>query len=224
MIHQACKPTLSPSVSVTLIYSYPTQVRPRKARPQLITRGALSARLPCWMSYTPSRSFLLDPWSFFFFFFLFSLSSYFLLPVCVTVPLVASFQTPTRYCPVSELIRVRSGSSHQPRPTLIRTSGYRLLHRRLIIACNKTSRPISRPRRHAYTLWQRNFHGRSNLIVALDLSLPRSRLFLPLFRSLPVLAPCFFLSFFFFDRSIISSWKLIIRRLCEECARRITSE
>lgn len=53
MIHQQCnaKPTLSSGVSVTLIYSYPAHVGPRKARAQLITYGALSARLPCWMSY-----------------------------------------------------------------------------------------------------------------------------------------------------------------------------
>lgn len=45
------KAPLSSGVSVTLIYSYPAHVGPRKARAQLITYGALSARLPCWMSY-----------------------------------------------------------------------------------------------------------------------------------------------------------------------------
>lgn len=45
------KAHMSSGVSVTLIYSYPAHVGPRKARAQLITYGALSARLPCWMSY-----------------------------------------------------------------------------------------------------------------------------------------------------------------------------
>lgn len=120
MIHQQCnaKPTLSSGVSVTLIYSYPAHVGPRKARAQLITYGALSARLPCWMSYRRVPFFsrcCLFLFSFFpspFFFFSFPRLNSFTS---------SSFPTPTRYCPASRLIS-RSLASHQPRPILIRTS------------------------------------------------------------------------------------------------------